>query len=308
MKKFIIIAALALATALTGCKYDNSSPSYFGSFKISHSEVTGQNSLLTNYEYDNQGRLSGEEQILNGSETVYEDTDYTYNITSTPQVRTFYRTTHKPTLAEYKHVLQSKVVNGSAIVLSNEVFLVSGGGNETVPVEYYRMTPDPMLPDLRKSREEILEGGVLTVNDNFNYNENVLSYDKTVTNPAEGGTAVKMSVMESYFDSGRAYPRAFTTTRDGKVVEYQLFLTNGGGGTQMPDYRIYRGTEISVSGSGEIAGGGTMVEERNNVRIKDDDAFPSVSWTVTKYDAEGKNPVATEYEDVYEVRQFSPTN
>ncbi len=295
MKKLIIVILSLLGATLAGCKYENTSSPQLGLFHISHQEITGSSITVVRYDYDDRGHLAEETQTVNG-ETVYTDSDYEFD--QTAGVITYRRTTHAPTLAQFSHV--STYNNGNfQTLLSYEVFPITTTGVGTQAVEYYRMTPDPMLPELRKSREESFKDGVLTVTDNFRYDGTILTYDMTATTGDQ--PAVKTSVREAYRDSERKYPSAFEVrSEDDKLIEYQLFLYNG---TGLIGYEIYRGENMTLSTSGTVDGG-VLVEEEGQITISSFGDRQTQTKTVTRYDAQGQNPVETEIEDVFMMRSF----
>jgi YD repeat-containing protein len=134
MKKLLANLALApiAVLALAGC-----TPSLNNSMTVevlaSLKEEKGSDIRVTSYEYDDQGRISGEKQTLNGS-TVYETTEYTYG----ESIERF-RTTQNEGGSTSKHRLETTFkYENNLLTEVFKVFLISGDeADETNPVNVY---------------------------------------------------------------------------------------------------------------------------------------------------------------------------
>lgn len=272
---WMISAVAALFVTLTGC---DTGPIDDGmSHLVSVEERTGRNVVLTRYEYDDKGQISGTSRTEDGV-IVYEETDFVRN--SGDWTTTWTRNVYSgPGVGAQKWV--ETYTSGWGTIRKKEIFQVGPDGSNPVLIEREEVT----FNGSRVSGYEYETEREITVRSNYNYNGNVLTYNEQVNPKQSGDVQGPLLLVIETFQDNSMQNHSSIEIRDGdQIVTLQKYTFVGG----FPEYKIYAGGNENT---------GILIERQDNYRAVSGDVF---RHDVTKYDADGRNPVVTTFTFTYE--------
>lgn len=252
MKNLLTVAAaaLAIALALTGCKYENSTPRFPVPEDLWYESVSGSETVRTVNTWtlvDGFPRITAAEQTKNGA-PVYRDSGFKYESSDILTPTEFTRTISLPEPATELH--KNTFSDDRGLQLSAEIYR----NGETSPSSWMRRQLDSSG---RITRQESLENGVKTLYTNYVYGSSgyAVKYDAAVTT---GETTVNTVVQEIYNSNDRAFLSQRSVLSGDNRIELELWDTNGA-------YEKYVGQNIIISSDGKTLSGERLVTELSAV-------------------------------------------